>query len=97
MGDGAGAAAGATARGAAGDAARGALGRLGGGLMGRRNREAAPPAEEEAPPAPSQTTLMRSVEELVRLDRSAIPASVFQVPEGYREITMDDLMRPMGR
>ena len=97
MGDVAGAAAGATARGAAADAARGALGRLGGGLMGRRNREEAPPAEEEAPPAPSQTTLMRSVEELVRLDRSAIPASVFQVPEGYREITMDDLMRPMGR
>ena len=97
MGDVAGAAAGATARGAAADAARGALGRLGGGLMGRRNREEAPPAEEEAPPAPSQTTLMRSVEELVRLDRSAIPASVFQVPEGYREITMDDLMRQMGR
>ena len=98
MGDVAGAAAGAAARGAAAGAARGALGRLGGGLMGRRNREETPPpAAEEAPPAPSQTTLMRSVEELVRLDRSAIPASVFQVPEGYREITMDDLMRQMGR
>jgi len=97
LGDVAGAAAGAAARGAAADAARGALGRLGGGLLGRRNQEATPPPAEEAPPAPTQTTLMRSVEELVRVDRSAIPAAVFQVPEGYREITMDDLMRQMGR
>jgi len=96
MGDVAGAAAGAAARGAAAEAARGALGRLGGGLLGRRNQETPPPAEE-APPAPTQTTLLRSVEELVRVDRGAIPASVFQVPEGYREITMDDLLRQMGR
>jgi len=97
MGDVAGAAAGAAARGAAADAARGALGRLGGGVLGRRNREEAPPQAEEAPPAPSQTTLLRSVEELIRVDRSAIPASVFQAPDGYREITMDDLMRQISR
>jgi hypothetical protein len=93
MGAVAGAAAGEAARGAAASAARGALGRLGGGMLGRRNREEPPPPAEEAPAAPSQTTLLRSVEELVRVDRSPIDASVFEIPEGYREITMADLMR----
>lgn len=91
MGEVAGAAAGAAARDAAASAARGALGRIGGGLLGRRNREEPPPAEE-APPAPSQSTLLRNVEELVRVDRGAIDASVFGIPEGYREITMAELM-----
>lgn len=97
MGDVAGAAAGQAARGAAAGAARGALGRLGGGLLGRRNREEPPPPAEEAPPAPSQSTLLRSVEELVRVDRGSIDPSVFQVPEGYREITMADLMSGRAR
>lgn len=97
MGDVAGAAAGDAARGAAASAARGALGRLGGGLLGRRNREEPPPPAEEAPPAPSQSTLLRTVEELVRVDRGSIDPSVFQVPEGYREITMADLMSGRAR
>lgn len=81
----AGDAAGAAASGAA-DAAKKALGGLA-GRFGRGRREE--PEQEEEEEAPAQAVFMRVTTEVRDVDIGELDASIFEVPEGYTERTVE--------
>ena len=64
---------------AASGALRGALGRF-----GRRSAEPEEPAEAEE--QPTQRLMMSMTEELRDIKTTTLPASLFDIPEGYREV-----------
>lgn len=80
-----GAVAGAAARDAAAGAARGALSGMTRGILGRRQAEPAPAPQAEAEPV-TQVTILRTVQELVGVDRGPVPGDIFTPPANYREI-----------
>lgn len=87
-----GAIAGAAARDAAAGAARGALSGATRGILGRRQAEPAPAPEPEAEPV-TQVTILRTVQELVSVDRGPVPGDIFTPPANYREIDWRAQMR----
>jgi hypothetical protein len=86
--------AGSAARAVGAEAARGALRGMTRGVLGGRGGREAPAAEAAEEEAPlGQSTLLRTIEELVSVERGAIPADVFAPPAGYRQITLEEMMR----
>jgi len=57
-----------------------------------RERAGPLPPGRKWPLPPTQSTLMRMVEELQSISRESIPASVFEISWGCREIRLSDLM-----
>jgi hypothetical protein len=75
--------------GAAGEAARNALGGLGGLFGGGDEEEEEEPEEEGmAPPENGQVIFMRMTTRLTDFEESDLPDTLFQVPEGYTEVSM---------
>jgi len=81
----------AAARGAAAEgareAARGALRGISRGMLGRGGGTPDPEPEPEEVEF-TQMVMMRIVDEFLGAERGTIPAEVFQIPEGYREVPL---------
>lgn len=88
-----GAVAGAAARDAAGSAARSALSGVTGGLLGRRRGQPEPEPEPEAADPVTQATIIRTVQELVSVERGPVPSDIFDPPANYRELDWRAQMR----
>lgn len=93
VGAAAGAAASAAARESAENAARGALRGMTRGILGRRRSEPEPQPEPEAADPVTQVTILRTVQELVGVERGPVPADVFTPPADYRELDWRAMMR----
>lgn len=63
----------------AGDVAKSALG----GLLGRKKQDDKPKQEE---PPPDQVTLLVMTQQVTDVTTTSLPASLFEVPAGYREL-----------